>query len=156
MFSGYSRFRSSGIDIFPTVVSVAADEPDTAAKTVQATILVCTSPPGNGAIQGDNPLNISSDNRVRKSISPIQMNSGNAVKVQDEDDVQIVVIMASPGGLDVKSSMPTKATPIKASPTHTPDPNRRNNTPRNIAIGISCSMISPFFANLLPNSTTNE
>ena len=38
--SGYLRFRSSGIDIFPTVVSVAAEYPDTAAKTVQPTILV--------------------------------------------------------------------------------------------------------------------
>ena len=38
--SGYFRFRSSGMDIFPTVVSVAADEPDTAANTVQPTIFV--------------------------------------------------------------------------------------------------------------------
>ena len=57
--SGYFRFRSSGMDIFPTVVSVAADEPDTAANTVQPTIFVWTSPPGNLAIQGDRPVNIS-------------------------------------------------------------------------------------------------
>ena len=65
MRSGYSRARSSGIDILPTVVSVAAEEPETAAKTVQPTILVWMRPPGSPAIQGDSPRNMSSLSRVR-------------------------------------------------------------------------------------------
>ncbi len=65
MRSGYSRARSSGMDILPTVVSVAADEPETAAKTVQPTMLVWTRPPGRRAIQGERPLNMSSESLVR-------------------------------------------------------------------------------------------
>ena len=124
--SGYLRFRSSGIDILPTVVSVAAEDPDTAAKTVQPTILVCTRPPGSPPIHGDNPLNISSDNRVRYKISPIQINKGSAVSVHDDDDAQIVVIITSPTGREVNNSIPTHATPISARPTQTPAPRRVN------------------------------
>ena len=122
------------MDILPTVVSVAAEEPDTAAKTVQPTILVCTSPPGSRASHGERPRNMSSDRRVRNRISPIQMNSGSAVSVQLEDDAQMVVIMVSPTGRLVNSSIPTQATPIRARPTQTPDPNNRNKTKRNSAI----------------------
>ena len=53
------------MDILPTVVRVAADEPETAAKMVQPTMLVWSSFPGSGAIQGASPLNMSSDSRVR-------------------------------------------------------------------------------------------
>ena len=35
------------------------------------------------------------------------MNRGSAVSVHEEDAVQIVVIIASPGGRGVNSSMPT-------------------------------------------------
>ena len=55
---------NSGIDILPTVVRVAAEEPDTAAKKVEPTIFVCKSLPGKLFIHGDNPLNKSSDKRV--------------------------------------------------------------------------------------------
>ena len=65
MCSGYWRARSSGMDILPTVVSVAADDPETAANTVQPTMLVCTSPPGSRASQGERPRNMSCDRRVR-------------------------------------------------------------------------------------------
>ena len=43
---------------------------------------------------------MSSDSRVRNRISPIQMNSGSAVSDHDEDERQIVVIIASPTGRD--------------------------------------------------------
>ena len=90
----------------PTVVSVAADDPDTAANTVQPTTLVCKSPPGIRDSQGASPLNISSDRRVRYRISPIQMNSGSAVSVQELAPVQTVMIIALPGLRVVKPIIP--------------------------------------------------
>ncbi len=129
----------------PTVVSVAAEEPETAAKIVQPTMLVCSSPPGSRAIQGARPRNMSSESRVRKRISPIQMNSGRAVRVQLEDEVQIVVIMASPAGRLVNSSMPTSATPSSASATQTPVPSSRNRTNRNTPVSANpSSMARPY------------
>ena len=77
---------------------------------------------------------MSSDSRVRNRISPIQMNSGSAVSAQDDDAVQIVVIMASPAGRLVNSSMPTQATPSSARPTQTPVPKSRNRTNRKIPV----------------------
>ena len=38
-FSGYFLFLNSGIDIFPTVATVAADEPEIAANKAQPTTL---------------------------------------------------------------------------------------------------------------------
>ena len=77
---------------------------------------------------------MSSDRRVLKRISPIQMKSGRAVRVQEEDADQMVVIMASPTGREVNSSMPTKATPRRARPTQTPVPSSRKRTNRKMAI----------------------
>ena len=74
---------------------------------------------------------MSSDNRVRNRISPIQMNSGSAVRVQLDDALQIVVSIVSPTGRVVNSSIPTQATPISARPTQTPLPSRVNSTNRN-------------------------
>ena len=39
IFSGYFLFLSSGIDIFPTVATVAADDPEIAAKRAHPTTL---------------------------------------------------------------------------------------------------------------------
>ncbi len=50
---------------------------------------------------------MSSLSRVRNRISPIQMNSGRAVRVQDDEVVQMVVIIESPAGLGVNATMPT-------------------------------------------------
>ena len=58
------------------------------------------------------------------------MKSGKAVRVQLLDDAQMVVIIVSPTGRVVKSSMPTQATPIKASPTQTPVPSSKKSTMR--------------------------
>ena len=52
------------------------------------------------------------------------MNSGKAVSVQLDDDVQMVVIMASPGGREENNDRPTQATPISDKPTQTPEPSR--------------------------------
>ena len=128
MYSGYPLLRSSGIDIFPTIFKVAAEDPETAANMVHPAIFVCSKPPGKNRIQGDSPRNISSDNLVRNSISPIQIKSGKAVRVQLLAPVQMVVIIASPAGRVVKSSIPTQATPISASPTQTELPRSRNKT----------------------------
>ena len=45
-----------------------------------------------------NNVGLSSDRRVRNRISPIQTNNGNAVSVHDEDERQMIVIIASPTG----------------------------------------------------------
>src|SRR6202163_5151307 len=104
------------------VAQVAADEPDTAAKMVQPMMLGCRSRPGTRSSQGASPLNMSSDNRVQKRISPIHTNNGSAVRVHDDAEPQIVTAMASPAGRDEKSSMPIQATPASAMPLHTPLP----------------------------------
>ena len=122
------------MDILPTVVSVAAEEPETAANIVQPAILVCSKPPGIQRIHGASPRNISSDRRVRYKISPIQINMGSAVSVQLLELVQMVVIIASPAGREVKSSMPTHATPISARPIQTELPSSANSTNKNIAV----------------------
>jgi hypothetical protein len=56
------------------------------------------------------------------------MNKGSAVNVQLLAPVQMVVIIASPAGRDVKSSMPTQATPISAKPTQTELPKSAKRT----------------------------
>lgn len=58
------------------------------------------------------------------------MNIGKAVSVQDDDADQIVVIITSPTGRVVNSSIPTHATPIRARPTQTPVPNKVKRTKR--------------------------
>ncbi len=83
---------------------------------------------------------MSSDNRVRNRISPIQMKSGRAVSDQDEAEDQISVIIASPAGRMVNISIPTQATPSRASPTQTPDPRSRKRTNRKMTIGASSCM----------------
>ena len=139
IFSGYCRERSSGIDILPTVATVAADEPEIAAKTVQPAILTCSSPPGNLYSNGARPRNRFSDNRVRNSISPIQMNNGKAVKVQLDAEPHIVVAIASPTGRLVNSIIPIAATPIRLTATQTPVPRNRNRIVRKITVKVISS-----------------
>src|SRR5450631_3129494 len=108
------------------VAHVAADEPETAAKIVQPMMLVCSRRPGTRSSQGARPLNMSSDSRVRKRISPIHTNSGRAVRVHEDAEPQIVTAIASPAGRDAKRSMPIHATPASAMPIHTPLPSNTN------------------------------
>ena len=124
----------------PTVATVAADDPEMAANIVQPAMFTCSRPPGRRRMMGDSPLNRFSDSLVRNRISPIQMNRGNAVRVQLDAAPQMVVAMASPTGLDVNSIIPTVATPIRLIATHTPVPNSRNRTNRNISVRLSSSM----------------
>ena len=113
------------------VAQVAALDPDTAAKIVQPTTLVCSRRPGSRVSQGASPWNMSSDSLVRNRISPIQMKSGSAVNVHEDDARHSTVIITSPTGRVVNSSIPTQATPISARPTQTPEPSRTNRTNRN-------------------------
>src|SRR3546814_17621415 len=93
-------------------------------------MFTCSRRPGRPPSQGARPLKRSSERRVRNRISPIQMNSGSAVKVHDDDAVQIVVAMASPTGRLVNSYMQTRATPSSERPTKTTPTRRKNSTPR--------------------------
>src|SRR5690606_31880938 len=106
--------------ILPMVATVAADEPDTAAKIAQPITLVWSRRPGMRFNQGARPLNKSCDKRVRKRISPIHRNRGRAVSVQLEAAPQMVMAMASPAERAEKTSMPSHAAPAKVRPTQTP------------------------------------
>src|SRR4051812_1969400 len=64
--------------------------------------------------------------RVRNRISPIQMKSGSAVRVQLDDEPQIVTAIASPAGRELNSCMPIQATPDSVKPIQTPLPRIRN------------------------------
>ena len=63
---------------------------------------------------------MSSERRVRNRISPIQMNSGSAVRVQLEAAPNIVVAIASPAGRVVNIHIAMTATPIRLSPIQMP------------------------------------
>ena len=65
---------------------------------------------------------MSFESRVRNNISPIQTNSGRAVKVQLLDDPQTVTAIASPAGRDENSVTASQATPVSVRPTQTPLP----------------------------------
>ena len=110
------------------MATVAAEDPEIAANKAQPTTFTCIKPPGSFCIQGDKPLNKFSDNLVRNSISPIQTKSGRAVNVHDEEVPQIVVAIASPTGLDVKSIIPIAETPIILIATQIPVPKKNNKT----------------------------
>src|SRR5690606_38451801 len=107
------------------VATVAADEPDTAAKIAQPMMLVWSSRPGSRFIHGASPWNMSCDSRVRNRISPIQMKSGSAVSVQLEAAPHTVTAIASPAGRGEKSCIPIQATPVSARPIQTPVPSRK-------------------------------
>ena len=65
---------------------------------------------------------------VLKRISPIHTKRGNAVKVQEDEVPHIVVAIASPTGLDVKSIIPIVETPIMLIATQIPLPKKNNKT----------------------------
>ena len=110
------------------MATVAADDPEIAAKMAQPNIFICIKPPGNFDSQGDKPLNKFSDNFVRNKISPIQTKSGRAVSDQDDPMLHMVVAIASPTGLEVNIIIPIVETPIMLIPTQTPDPRNINKT----------------------------
>ena len=68
--------------IFPTVAVVAAEEPLTAAKKVQARMFTWTNRPGIESIQGERPRNRFSEILLRNRISPIQMKKGSAIMAE--------------------------------------------------------------------------
>src|SRR5258706_7981884 len=123
------------------VAQVAALEPDTAAKIAQPTTLVCSRRPGSRCIQGARPRNMSSDSRVRNRISPIQMKSGRAVKVQLDADPHTVTAIASPAGRELKSCIAIQATPDSARPIQTPLP-RTGKSAAISSVGIVKSFIA--------------
>ena len=67
-----------------------------------------------------------SDRRDFSRISPIQMKSGSAVRVQLDSEPHTVSASASPPGRVVNSSMPSHATPSTAMPIQTPAPRITN------------------------------
>src|SRR5437879_8451174 len=104
----------------PIVAAVAAEEPEIAAKMPQPKTLQCISLPGNGAIHGARPRNMSSEILVRNRISPIQMKSGSAVSAQLVLAPQIVVAIRLPAGESVKRVIAIQPTPSKVSAIQRP------------------------------------
>ena len=148
-FSGYFRFLNSGMDIFPTVATVAAEDPDIAANNAHPTTFTCTNPPGNLDNHGDKPLNKFSDNLVLNKISPIQTKSGRAVNVHDELVPHIVVAIAYPTGLVVNNNIPIADTAIILKATQIPEPNKNSNKEiKNIVKYISV-IVNLFFYSIL-------
>ena len=102
------------------VAQVAEVEPDTAAKMPQPTTLTCMRRPGSRVSQGARPRNMSSERRVRKRISAIQMKSGSAVRAQLPLAPHTVVAITVPAGAEVNSTNPARPTPRSERATHRP------------------------------------
>ena len=122
----YPRASNSGRDMRPMVAVVAADEPQTAAKIPHPATFTWRSRPGSQPSQGARPRKRISDNRARKRISPIQMNSGSAASVQEALVCQIDVAMAFSTGTLLKNVNPIHPTPSRESAIHKPEPRNRN------------------------------
>src|SRR3989339_899539 len=117
----YPRFFSSGMVILPTVAVVAAEEPLTAAKKVEARILTWMSLPGMESIHGDSPRKRFSEILLRKRISPIQMKKGRAIIAEPLVLFQAILVRTDPKETSVKIKklpMPTRkrAMPIQIDP----------------------------------------
>ena len=102
------------------VAHVAEVDPETAAKMPQPTTLTCMRRPGSRVSQGARPWNMSSDRRVRKRISAIQMKSGSAVSAQLPLAPHTVVAITVPAGAEVKRTIPASPTPRSESATQRP------------------------------------
>src|SRR5437764_11295950 len=102
------------------VAQVAADDPETVPNTAQPRMLTCISRPGSQPSHGDRPSNISSDNRVRYRISPIQTKSGNAASVHEALEPQNDWKRFTSGGVLVKKCSPNQATAASATAIQTP------------------------------------
>ena len=126
----------------PMVAAVAADEPETAAKSPQPTTFKCNRRPGSEFIHGARPENISSDSRERNNISPIQINRGNAARAHELLEPHAVVARIDPTGDSVKISIPMMPTPSRESPTQSPLPRNTNNTSNKNRVRYICSMVA--------------
>src|SRR6476646_5624702 len=102
------------------------------------------SRPGSQLSQGAKPRNISSDNRVRKRISPIQMKSGNAASDHDALLPHTVVASTLPAGMPPPANcMPAHPVAIRATAIQTPPPSNSARNPSRIAAMESNSMSDP-------------
>ena len=107
---------------------VAVLDPLTAAKSVQPSTLVCSSPPGRKRAKGANPVNSRCEISVRKMISPIHRNIGTAASSHeialDEMTPAAIEPMRSSENPRVSQSelMPTRIRPEKIQ---TPVPRKR-------------------------------
>src|SRR6185312_9529233 len=113
-------------------------------NTPQASTLTCMSRPGSQFSQGANPRNISSDNRVRNRISPIQMKSGKAASDHDALLPHTVVASTLPAGIAPPANcMPAHPVAIKATAIQTPAPSSSARTPSRMAAMESSSISDP-------------
>src|SRR5437660_9729496 len=102
------------------------------------------SRPGSQFSQGANPRNISSDNRVRKRISPIQMKSGKAASDHDALLPHTVVASTLPAGMPPPANcMPAHPVAINATAIQTPAPSSSARNPSRIAAMERSSMSDP-------------
>mgnify|MGYP007077559687 CR=1 FL=1 len=113
------------MDIFPTVATVAAEDPEIAANNAHKTTFKCIKLQGNFSRH-----NLPCARRffVLNKIAPIQTNKGKAVNVHDDEVPHIVVAIASPTGLDVNNIIPIAETPIILKATQIPEPKKNSKT----------------------------
>ena len=84
--------------------------------------LTCKRRPGSHPTHGATPRKRFSESRVRKRISPIQMNRGRAARVHEAEDAQKTVAMALTAGALLKRATPNQPKPRRAIEIHTPMP----------------------------------
>jgi hypothetical protein len=116
------------------VATVAAEEPETAAKIPQPTTFTWSSFPGSHPTQGATPLNKFSESLVRNSISPIQINNGNAASVQDDELAHNAFAIALTAGALLKRPTPSQPTVKREIDIHTPRPNKVKRANKNIKL----------------------
>src|SRR4030095_5116156 len=75
----YPRAYSGGSATVPIVAAVATEDPDVAAKSAQAPMLVCSRPPGIPPRHADSAVDIRSAMPERSRSSPSSTNSGTQV-----------------------------------------------------------------------------
>jgi hypothetical protein len=117
---------SSGSATFETVAQVAADDPDTEPKMPHPRMFTCMRRPGMRFNHGARPSNISRDRRVRKRISPIQMNIGSAASVHELVLPQNALKRFLPGGVPVKNVKQARPTMASVSAIQTPPASSAN------------------------------
>ena len=144
---------SSGSVILPIVAAVAAERAGHGGEDGAADdVGVQQAARAARSIHGARPLNMSSLSRVRKRISPIQMNSGRAVSVQLDDAVQMVVTIASPAGRLGEQLHADEADAEQGRPIQTPPPaagTNRTNSSRPVEEGVVHTALLDMSARLL-------
>jgi len=112
------------------VAVVAAEEPLTAAKKVQARTLTWRRRPGMESIHGERPRKRFSEILLRKRISPIQMKKGRAIMAEPLVLFQATLARMEPKDTSLKKKNPPIPTRKREMPIQIEPPRRTMRRPR--------------------------